>query len=311
MTNPVVDVIAEPGEPGAETGVLVPVYPASGKADVHTWQLRRLVAIGAGAHPGTRLRRSARRRACATTLGLIDRTTAFNEIHRPPTLELRQGGRASAHVRRVPADAGRARRRASARSSVTGGGIEHLIDGPLVHGVPRSAAVRAHERAATRDRRHRARPRRRRHRCTGCSRAKSVRARRSSRSLRCSSRCKAGTRARSWRRPKCWPSSTTSPCAPCSTASPSRRREACSGNGRCASSCSRTEPARPSAAGSRKGFASGDVDLVVGTHALIYEGVEFADLGVAVIDEQHRFGVEQRDLLRTTRGDDGPSPMCW
>jgi ATP-dependent DNA helicase RecG len=40
------------------------------------------------------------------------------------------------------------------------------------------------------------------------------------------------------------------------------------------------------------------VDIVVGTHALIYEGVEFARLGLAVIDEQHRFGVEQRDLLR-------------
>ena len=35
----------------------------------------------------------------------------------------------------------------------------------------------------------------------------------------------------------------------------------------------------------------------MGTHALIYEGVAFARLGVAVIDEQHRFGVEQRDLF--------------
>jgi ATP-dependent DNA helicase RecG len=41
-----------------------------------------------------------------------------------------------------------------------------------------------------------------------------------------------------------------------------------------------------------------DVDLVVGTHALIQEGVEFARLGVAVVDEQHRFGVYQRVQLR-------------
>jgi ATP-dependent DNA helicase RecG len=44
--------------------------------------------------------------------------------------------------------------------------------------------------------------------------------------------------------------------------------------------------------------ASGQAGIVVGTHALIQEGVEFADLGLVVIDEQHRFGVEQRDALR-------------
>jgi len=47
------------------------------------------------------------------------------------------------------------------------------------------------------------------------------------------------------------------------------------------------------------GLADGRVDLVIGTHALIQEGVEFASLGVVVIDEQHRFGVEQRAALRS------------
>src|SRR5690606_32362852 len=42
---------------------------------------------------------------------------------------------------------------------------------------------------------------------------------------------------------------------------------------------------------------SGDTDVVVGTHALIQEGVEFKDLGLAVIDEEHRFGVTQRRAL--------------
>jgi ATP-dependent DNA helicase RecG len=44
--------------------------------------------------------------------------------------------------------------------------------------------------------------------------------------------------------------------------------------------------------------AAGEAGIVVGTHALLYEGVDFADLGLIVIDEQHRFGVEQRDALR-------------
>jgi len=48
--------------------------------------------------------------------------------------------------------------------------------------------------------------------------------------------------------------------------------------------------------------ASGEAGIVVGTHALLSEGVEFADLGLVVIDEQHRFGVEQRDALRA-KGD--------
>ena len=38
--------------------------------------------------------------------------------------------------------------------------------------------------------------------------------------------------------------------------------------------------------------------VVVGTHALIQAGVDFSDLAVAVVDEQHRFGVEQRAALR-------------
>ncbi len=46
------------------------------------------------------------------------------------------------------------------------------------------------------------------------------------------------------------------------------------------------------------GLADGTIDVVVGTHALIQETVEFKDLAFCVIDEQHRFGVEQRGLLR-------------
>ncbi len=44
--------------------------------------------------------------------------------------------------------------------------------------------------------------------------------------------------------------------------------------------------------------ADGSAGIVIGTHALLQEGVDFADLGLVVVDEQHRFGVEQRDALR-------------
>jgi ATP-dependent DNA helicase RecG len=47
-----------------------------------------------------------------------------------------------------------------------------------------------------------------------------------------------------------------------------------------------------------EGIRDGTVDLVVGTHALVQEGVEFNDLSLAVIDEQHRFGVHQRVRLK-------------
>jgi ATP-dependent DNA helicase RecG len=56
----------------------------------------------------------------------------------------------------------------------------------------------------------------------------------------------------------------------------------------------------------RAGLSDGTVDILIGTHALLTDDVSFSSLGVVVIDEQHRFGVEQRAALRAKgRGADG------
>ena len=56
-----------------------------------------------------------------------------------------------------------------------------------------------------------------------------------------------------------------------------------------------------------RAIAAGEVDLVIGTHALLSQGVRFPRLGLVVADEQHRFGVEQRALL-AGKGEAGESP---
>ena len=64
---------------------------------------------------------------------------------------------------------------------------------------------------------------------------------------------------------------------------------------------------RDTGAGRRKllaALAAGEVDIVIGTHALLEGEVTYHDLGLAVIDEQHRFGVDQR-LTLAAKGDDG------
>ncbi len=56
----------------------------------------------------------------------------------------------------------------------------------------------------------------------------------------------------------------------------------------------------------RDAIERGEVDVVVGTHAIIHEGVRFARLGLGIVDEQHRFGVRQRGALRTDEASPQP-----
>ena len=58
-------------------------------------------------------------------------------------------------------------------------------------------------------------------------------------------------------------------------------------------------------------IADGVVDIVIGTHALIQEGVHFGRLGIAVVDEQHRFGVHQRVMLRDKASDHDPDLLRY
>ena len=53
----------------------------------------------------------------------------------------------------------------------------------------------------------------------------------------------------------------------------------------------------------RKRLASGAVDIAIGTHRLLASGIEFSDLGLVVIDEEHRFGVRQKERLRELRAE--------
>ena len=57
------------------------------------------------------------------------------------------------------------------------------------------------------------------------------------------------------------------------------------------------------AAETKKGLADGDVDIVIGTHALLAKGVKFRDLGLLIIDEEQHFGVQHKERLKALRAD--------
>ncbi len=53
----------------------------------------------------------------------------------------------------------------------------------------------------------------------------------------------------------------------------------------------------------KKGLKSGDIDIVIGTHALLGKGIEFADLGLLIVDEEQHFGVQHKERLKQLRED--------
>jgi ATP-dependent DNA helicase RecG len=67
--------------------------------------------------------------------------------------------------------------------------------------------------------------------------------------------------------------------------------------------------ARKEKAAARQAIAAAEADVVIGTHALVQEGVEFASLALTVVDEQHRFGVGQRLSLRRKAAETSPHQL--
>ena len=53
----------------------------------------------------------------------------------------------------------------------------------------------------------------------------------------------------------------------------------------------------------RAGMKRGDINIVIGTHALLAKGIEFADLGLLVVDEEQHFGVRHKEALKALKSD--------
>jgi ATP-dependent DNA helicase RecG len=292
MVNPAIDVVGTAGE--QNTGVLLPIYPQSGKAGVNSWEIRKVAAeLLKRAHP----RRFADPIAVERTArGMVDRSTAYEKIHRPATMaeaELARARLTFDEFLRMQIGLV-ARKRAFEREHT---GIGHIVDGPLLRefhaSLPfpltadqeRTIAEIAKDMAA-------AAPM---HRLLQgeVGSGKTIVA------LSALLMAVEGGYQGAFMAPtevlaeqheltlRALLEGLTVPAADTllgerpvyvalltnRTSAPERKRIA-------------------------EGLRTGTVDILVGTHALIYEGVDFARLGLAVIDEQHRFGVEQRDLLR-------------
>jgi ATP-dependent DNA helicase RecG len=295
MTNPVVDVVADGGEGGDKTGVIVPIYPQSGKAELYTWQLRRIVA---------EVLRRCERRGLADPLDesildeydLVSRDAAYRGIHRPETMEEQAAAR-----KRLVFDeflrmqAGLVARKRALEDAQQG--IQHDVDGELVaaFGEQLPFGLTDDQRRAIDDISRDMASRAPMHRLLqgDVGSGKTVVA------LSALLVAVQGGYQGAFMAP-------TEVLAEQHHLTSSRLLDgitvAASG------SLLESRPLRVelltnrTTATERKriasGLANGEVDIVVGTHALLYGDAPFTRLGLVVIDEQHRFGVEQRSVLR-------------
>jgi ATP-dependent DNA helicase RecG len=297
MTNPVVDVLDRVGE---NTGAIVPVYPQSGKAEVFTWQLRKLL--------GACLQKTKRRgfadpldAALREDRGLADRTSAYWGIHRPDAHEdHRNAARRLKFDEFLRMQVGLVARKRALEQGQTG--IRHEVDGPLVRafqdGLP-FALTGDQERALDRIFRDLAAPAPMHRLLQGeVGSGKTVVA------LSALLAAVQGGYQGAFMAP-------TEVLAEQHYLTSRRLLEGLTVRSETTLVGERPVRAelltnRTGAADRRRlveGLRTGEVDIVIGTHALIYGEVEFPRLGVVVIDEQHRFGVEQRAILRGM-GDD-------
>jgi ATP-dependent DNA helicase RecG len=295
MTNPVVDVVGRAGSGDDKTGVIVPVYPQSGKADVFTWQLRALVKQALDRCEARGLADPLPEELRAEH-DLVDRHASYRGIHRPE--------RPSDHVaarRRLVFDeflrmqVGLVARKRALDAEQSG--IAHTVDGPVLEAFHARLpfALTGDQRRAIEDiRRDLAAPSPMHRLLQGdVGSGKTVVA------LSALLVAVQGGYQGALMAP-------TEVLAEQHHLSSVAMLEGLSVPA--SASLLEERPVRvelltnrTSAAERRRinaGLESGTVDLLVGTHALLYGDARFTRLGVVVIDEQHRFGVEQRALLR-------------
>jgi ATP-dependent DNA helicase RecG len=305
MTNPAVDVLGRIGE---KTGVIVPIYPQSGKADVSTWQLQKLVAEA--------LRRTRELvdpvpPDLLDGLGLVDRTRAYNGIHQPEVdADHYRAARRLIFDEFLRMQLGLvARKRAFEERRI---GLLHRVDGPLVpafHAQLPFPLTGDQQKAIAEIAADLAAPRPMHRLLQGdVGSGKTVVA-----LTALLTAVQGGYQGALM--------------APTEVLAEQHHLSLCRFvEGLTVASEGTLMGERPvrielltnrtGAAGRRRlsaALVAGEVDIVVGTHALIYDSVAFPKLGVAVIDEQHRFGVEQRALLRAKGpggpdGGEGPEP---
>jgi ATP-dependent DNA helicase RecG len=302
MTNPVVDVVGKSGE-SQRTGTVVPIYPQSGKADIATWQMAKLAQDA--------LRRCARRgladpvpAVARAELELEGRDAAYRAIHQPDHM----GVVAAARRRLIFDEFLRmqvglvARKRAIAAQE---SGIRHRLDGDGRGGHAASLVAAFHERLPFA--------------LTGDQRVAIAEIERDLASAAPMHRLLQGDVGSGktvvalsallvavqggYQGAFMAPTEVLAEQHHLSATAMLAGLTVPSGEGTLLSDRPvRVEllTNRTSAADRRKlvsGLESGDVDIVVGTHALLYGDAPFSRLGVVVIDEQHRFGVEQRAHL--------------
>jgi ATP-dependent DNA helicase RecG len=296
MTNPVVDVLGRAGMADEKTGVIVPVYPQSGKAEVYTWQLRKIVAEA--------LRRCEGKRGLAEPLDealldehdLVGRSVAYHSIHLPEDMrELSAAKKRLVFDEFLRMQVGLvARKRALAAEQ---SGIRHVVDGPLLPAFLAAlpfGLTRDQQRAIDEIARDMAAPAPMHRLLQGdVGSGKTVVA---------LAALLVGVQGG-------YQGALMAPTEVLAEQHYLGSRRLLEGLTVSADGSLLAERPvrvelltnRTTAAERRRiaaGLADGTVDIVVGTHALLYGDAQFTRLGAAVIDEQHRFGVEQRALLR-------------
>jgi len=300
MTNPVVDLV------GDRTGRIVPVYPQSEKAGINTWDLGRFVAEA--------LRRSESRgvadpvpQPVLDRFGLIDRAAALRRIHDPETMEHVSSARTRLvfdELLRIQVELVQRKRELEASTR----GVDHQVEGNLRRDFlaalpfkPTAAQLRVIDEIAA-DLEAPSPMHRLLQGDVGSGKTLVA-------VVAVLMAVQGGHQG-----------ALMAPTEVLAEQHALGIRELLAGvTVGDASTLSGERPLavelltnRASAAERRRiaaGLADGSIDFLVGTHALIQEGVDFASLGVVVIDEQHRFGVEQRAALRAKGNDSVPDVL--